>query len=51
MDRENILQMKALLDETLVTIPTEEDLDYDDKAIAMYDVMVTLRDAIGEMGF
>lgn len=52
MDRENLVKLKALLDEILGdNEPTDEELDFDDKAIEMYAEMHNLKQAMEELGF
>ena len=51
MDRETLIQIKALLDKLFANgAPSEEDLNYDDDAIHVYDAVESLQTALEEMG-
>ena len=51
MDREKIIELKKLLDSLVGNgVPSEEDLDFDEDAIEMYDAMQNLLETIEEYG-
>lgn len=51
MDREKLLTLKDLLTDLLMNEPSDEDLDYDDDAIAIYEELHNLKDAMENYGF
>lgn len=51
MDRETLIQIKALLDKLFANdTPSEKDLDYNDDAVRVYDAAESLQAALEEMG-
>ena len=51
MDKEKIIELKELLDSLIGNgVPSEEDLDFDENAIAMYHAMQDLLETIEEYG-
>ena len=51
MDREKLLTLKNLLTDLLMNEPSDENLDYDDDAIAIYEELHNLKDAMENYGF
>ena len=52
MDRENLVQIKTLIDKILPgERPSDEALDFDMDTIVMYDALENLRDAMENCGF
>ena len=51
MDRDKLRIIKTLLDEILMTEPSDEELDYDDAAIDMYADLHNLKESMEQLGF
>ena len=52
MDTKYVIQIKEILDKFLpANRPTDEELDYDDMAIEVYDCMYNLKEAIENFGY
>ena len=51
MDREKLLKLADLLGEILWSEPSDEELDYDETKIELYDALHNLKISLEENGF